>query len=126
MLRFAWWSLRSRWSRIVTLCLGLICVSICTTLLAGLAQLSTLSADQQLSRAWQSAPYDLLVRAPAALSPVERELQVVDPTGPERHEDGRNFAFADGHAHFLRPVLESGGSEGKQPRSGYYPKARLE
>jgi hypothetical protein len=88
VLRFALWSLRSRWSRIVTLCLGLICVSICTTLLAGLAQLSTLSADQQLSRAWQSAPYDLLVRAPAALSPVERQLQVVDPTSPEQTYGG--------------------------------------
>lgn len=88
MLRFAWWSLRSRWSRIVTLCLGLICISISTTLLAGLAQLSTLSADRQLSRAWQSAPYDLLVRSPAALSSVERQLQVVDPSGPEQTYGG--------------------------------------
>ncbi|HEX6482707.1 MAG TPA: ABC transporter permease [Ktedonobacteraceae bacterium] len=88
MLRFALWSLRSRWTRIVTLCLGLISISICTTLLAGLAQLSTLSADEQLSRTWQSAPYDLLVRSPDALSPVERQLQMIDPSGPEQTYGG--------------------------------------
>ncbi|HJT57654.1 MAG TPA: hypothetical protein VJ761_14220, partial [Ktedonobacteraceae bacterium] len=99
MLRFALWSLRSRWSRIITLCLGLICISICTALLAGLAQLSTLSADQQLSRGWQSAPYDLLVRAPAALSPVERQLQVVDPSGPEQTYGGISLQQVSAIAH---------------------------
>jgi len=99
LLRFALWSLRSRWSRILTLCLGLICISICTTLLASLAQLSTLSADRQLNRAWQSAPYDLLVRSPSALSPVERQLQIVDPGAPEQTYGGISLQQVDTIAH---------------------------
>jgi hypothetical protein len=99
LLRFALWSLRSRWPRILTLCLGLICISICTTLLAGLAQLSTLSADQQLNRAWQSAPYDLLVRSPSALSSVERQLQIVDPSAPEQTYGGISLQQVDAIAH---------------------------
>ena len=91
MLRFAWWSLRGRWERIVTLSLGLIGISICTTLLAGFTQLSTLTAVQQVSRAWR-APYDLLVRSPAALSTVERQLQMVDPTGLEQTYGGISLA----------------------------------
>jgi len=73
--------------------------------LAGLAQLSTLSADQQLSRAWQSAPYDLLVRAPAALSPVERQLQVVDPTGPEQTYGGISLKQVNTIAHIAHVAV---------------------
>jgi prepilin-type processing-associated H-X9-DG protein len=50
----------------------------------------------------------------------------VDPASPERHSDGRNFIFADGHAHFLRPLLQGAAPGGQHARSGYYPKARLE
>jgi prepilin-type processing-associated H-X9-DG protein len=50
----------------------------------------------------------------------------VDPAQAERHEDGQNFAFADGHARFLRPVIRSSAAGGKPPRSGYYPQARVE
>ena len=98
MLRFAWWSLRGRWERFVTLCLGLVCISICTTLLAGFVQLSTLTADRQISRAWRT-PYDLLVRSPAALSPVERQLQMVDPSAPEQTYGGISLKQAGIIAH---------------------------
>jgi prepilin-type processing-associated H-X9-DG protein len=50
----------------------------------------------------------------------------VDPAQPERHGEGQNFAFADGHARFLRPVIRSSAGGGKPPRSGYYPNARVE
>jgi prepilin-type processing-associated H-X9-DG protein len=49
----------------------------------------------------------------------------VDPVGPERHGHGQNFAYADGHARFLRPLL-TGSDPDKKTRSGYYPQARLE
>jgi putative ABC transport system permease protein len=98
VLRFAWWSMRGRWGRLVTLCLGLICISVCTTLLAGFTRLSTLTADRQVSRSWH-ATYDLLVRAPAALSPVERQLGIVDPSGPEQTYGGISLAQVATIAH---------------------------
>ena len=98
MLLFAWWSLRGRWERIGTLCLGLICISICTTLLAGFTQLSTLTARQQVSRAWH-APYDLLVRSPVALSQAERQLRMVDPSGPEQTYGGISLRQVSAIAH---------------------------
>lgn len=57
---------------------------------------------------------------------VWRHYWSVDPAGPERHEDGRSFLYADGRAKFLRPVLQSGDPDNKRPRAGYYPDARLE
>lgn len=87
MLLFAWWSLRGRWERVGTLCLGLLCISVCTTLLAGFTQLSSLTAQQQVSRAWHT-PYDLLVRAPTSLSQPERQLSMIDPSGPEQTYGG--------------------------------------
>jgi putative ABC transport system permease protein len=98
VLRFAWWSLRGRWERLITVCLGLICIAICATLLANLTQLSALTTDRQISRHW-NAPYDLLVRAPAALSPVERQLQVVDPAAPEQTYGGITLAQVKTIAH---------------------------
>jgi len=98
MLRFVWWSLRGRWERLATLCVGLLCISVCTTLLAGFTELSTLTADRQVSRAWHTT-YDLLVRAPAALSPVERQLGIIDPAGPEQTYGGISLAQVATIAH---------------------------
>lgn len=98
LLRFVWWSLRGQQERLVTLCLGLCCISICTTLLAGFTQLSTLTADQQISRSWRTT-YDLLVRAPDALSPVERQLHLVDPSAPEQTYGGISLAQVTTIAH---------------------------
>jgi prepilin-type processing-associated H-X9-DG protein len=50
----------------------------------------------------------------------------VDPAAPERHGEGQNFAYADGHARFLRPVIQSSAEDGKPPRLGYYPQTRVE
>ncbi|HLZ21642.1 MAG TPA: ABC transporter permease [Ktedonobacterales bacterium] len=91
LLRFVWWSLLGQRERLITLSLGLCCISISTTLLAGYTQLSTLTADQQISRSWRTA-YDLLVRAPDALSPVERQLHLVDPSAPEQTYGGISLA----------------------------------
>src|SRR5579885_659952 len=91
MLRFAWWSLRGRWGRLLPLCCGLLCIVVCTTLLAGFTRLTTLTTDRQLRRSWR-ASYDLLVRAPDAISAVERQLQVIDPAGPEQTYGGISLA----------------------------------
>ncbi len=91
MLRLAWWSLRGRWGRLLPLCCGLLCIVVCTTLLAGFTRLSTLTTDRQLRRSWQ-ASYDLLVRPPDAISSVERQLRVIDPAGPEQTYGGITLA----------------------------------
>ncbi len=78
LLRFAWWSLRGHWEHVITLCLSFVCIVLCVSLLGGFTSLATLTALHQVSHSWRT-PYDLLVRAPDALSPVERQLKTVDP-----------------------------------------------
>lgn len=85
--QFTWWSLRGQRSWLATLCVGLLSIAVCTTLLAGVTDLSRLNADRAVSRSWH-ATYDLLVRPPAALSPAERQLSLVDPSGPEQTYGG--------------------------------------
>jgi len=98
LLRFGWWSLRGRWERVATLCVGLLCISTCTTLLAGFTQLSTLTATRQVSHSWRTS-YDLLVRTPDALSPTERQLQAVDPGAPEQTYGGISLSQVNTIAH---------------------------
>lgn len=98
VLRFSWWSIRGYWERIVMLCIGLVCISLCTTLLAGFTQLSTLTATGQVSHSWRTA-YDLLVRTPNAVSSTEHQLQAIDPSAPEQTYGGISLAQVDTIAH---------------------------
>jgi len=104
MLRFAWWSLRGRWGRLLPLCCGLLCIVVCTTLLAGFTRLSTLTTDRQLRRSWR-ASYDLLVRSPDAVSTVERQLQMIDPAGPEQTYGGISLEQVAQIAHIAHVQL---------------------
>lgn len=89
--RYTWWSLRGQRIWLITVCVGLLSIAVCTSLLAGVTDLSRLTADREVSQSWH-ATYDLLVRAPASLSQAERQLALVDPSGPEQTYGGITLA----------------------------------
>ncbi len=104
IVRFSWWSLRGHWDRVGMLCIGLLCISLCTTLLAGFTQLSTLTATRQVSRSWRTT-YDLLVRTPNSLSPAEQQLHIVDPSAPEQTYGGISLAQLNTITHIVHVAV---------------------
>ena len=104
IMRFSWWSLRGHWDRVGMLCVGLLCISLCTTLLAGFTQLSTLTATRQVSRSWHTT-YDLLVRTPDSLSTAEQQLHIVDPSAPEQTYGGISLAQLNTIAHIAHVAV---------------------
>jgi len=104
VLRFSWWSLRGHWERVVMLCIGLLCISLCTMLLAGFTQLSTLTATRQVSHSWHTT-YDLLVRPADALSTAEQQLHIIDPSAPEQTYGGISLAQVNAIAHIAHVAV---------------------
>ncbi len=104
IMRFSWWSLRGHWDRVGMLCVGLLCISLCTTLLAGFTQLSTLTATRQVSRSWHTT-YDLLVRTPDSLSTAEQQLHIVDPSALEQTYGGISLAQLNTIAHIAHVAV---------------------